>query len=54
MQLHNDNGEWVYKSYNPETGRIVICLMEQFIKDYDARFGTKFFSENMPLKYIGD
>lgn len=52
MMLHDDKGEWVYKSYDPDTGRIVICLMEQFVKDYDARFGTNFYSENMPLYHV--
>lgn len=42
-------GKWYYHSVNTKTGREVTVDMEGFLKDYDARFGTSFFEENMPL-----
>ena len=42
---HNKEKEWVFDSKNIVSGRHVYVEMEKFIKDYDKRFGTKFFTE---------
>ena len=53
LSPHNpETGRYYYHSENTKTGRVVNIDMEGFIKDYDARFGTSFFYENMPLYYV--
>ena len=47
---HNKMKEWVHDSKDIKTGRHVCINMEKFIKDYDKRFGTKFFQETLTLK----